>query len=451
MMSTRDPRSVDSDLTPGMIRASQRAQELLSRTPGLRCLGFPERLPSGRSSRRYLRRLAVGRETGDVAVRAPPEALIEHLRRHAPWLSSTSRGYLTVSDLHRWAEVTLEPGLAWVVPVLESFQDFVLVPDGGKVGIGVVLDENVYATYALSVEPGGAADGSGVVRVAPRPGPRPRPSRGWAAREQVTPRITVSLWRAALVRLGAPAAHLTLFDALAAFQPQADPRRLKRLRIRWTRLSQLWLAAVYPDLGAWLRRSGLVPTLSFDGVDLRGIALPGADLSRTDFSGASLAGASLVGADLVDALLVSADLTAANLAGAKLVRANLTAADLWTVRLPGANLAAAILRQADLSEADLTKATLSGAVLDHADLSRSNLAGANLDDAQLGSARLIGVSLTGATLRRADLRKADLEGADLTGADLSDAALSGAFYPEGELPSGYSRAPDECLRKLPAA
>jgi uncharacterized protein YjbI with pentapeptide repeats len=448
-MAAFDVKAVEGGLTPGMIRASEHAQELLSGTPGLSCSRFPEQLPSGMSSRRYLRRLCVGCETGEVPIRAPHEELVRQIRRHAPWLSSTSHGYLSVSDLHRWAEVTFDPGLSWVRPVLEAFQDFVLVPNSGSVGIAMALDENAYAIYALSIEKGRFDDGSGVVRVAPRPGPRP--SRGWAAPERATPRMTVSLWRRALTRLGASAEHLALFDRMAALQPPSDPSRHKRLRTRWTRLSQLWLAASYPDFGAWLRRSGLAPTLSFDGVDLRGIRLPGADLSRTDFSGASLAGASLAGANLFDCFLMSTDLTAADLSRAQLPRANLTAADLWRAELQGANLAAAILRQADLSEANFTKAALSGAILDHADLSRANLEGANLLDAHLGSAKLIEANLTGATLRRADLRRADLEGASLAGADLSGAELSGAFYPVGDVPPGYSRAPDECLRRLPAA
>lgn len=449
MMAASDTKAAEGGLTPGMIRASEHAQERLSRTPGLRCSSFPEQLPSRMSPRRYLRRLGVGRETDEAATSTPPEELIRQIKRHAPWLSSTSHGYLTVSDLHRWAEVTFDPGLSWVAPVLDAFQDFVLVPESGSVGIAMALDENVYSIYVLSIENGRFADGSGVVRVAPRPGPRP--CRGWAAPERVMPRISVSLWRGALTRLDAPAEHLALFDQMAALQPPSDPRRHKRLRLRWTRLSQLWLATSHREFGAWLRRSGLAPTLSFDGVDLRGIEVPGADLSRTDFSGASLAGARLAEANLFDCLLVSADLTEADIEGAQLPRANLTAADLWRAGLSGANLGAAILRQADLTEANLTQANLNGAVLDHADLSRANLAGATLIDAHLGSARLIEANLTGARLRRADLRRADLEGAKLAGADLSEAELSGAFYPVGDVPPGYSRAPDECLRRLPAA
>jgi uncharacterized protein YjbI with pentapeptide repeats len=447
MMAALETTIPEEGLTPGMRMAAQRAREVLTRTPGLHCASFPERLPGGMTPGRYLRKLGVGRESGEVALRAPTGELIRQVQRHAPWLASTSHGYLTVSDLHGWAEITFDPGLAWVVPVLEVFQDLVLVSDAAGAGIAMALDENVYSIYELTVEGADRVEGSGVVRVVPRPGPRV--ARGWAAPERARPRIRVSLWRGALLRLGASEQHLATFDRLAALQPPSDSRRSRRLKLRWSRLAQLWLAAAYPSFGAWLGRSGLVPMLSFEGTDLRRAELQSANLSRTDFSGASLSRACLTGADLSECLLVSTDLTEADLAGAKLRRANLTAADLWRSRLPEADLGGAILGQADLSEANLAKANLGGVMLDHADLSGANLAGASLQDAHLGSARLVRAILAGATLRRADLRKADLEGADLASADLSGANLSGAFYPAGEVPVGYSRGADECLHKVP--
>ena len=50
--------------------------------------------------------------------------------------------------------------------------------------------------------------------------------------------------------------------------------------------------------------------------------------------------------------------------------------------------------------------------------------------------------LYGADLSGANLRGADLRGADLSGANLRRADLYGAYYPYGELPSGWVRGTD---------
>ena len=66
-----------------------------------------------------------------------------------------------------------------------------------------------------------------------------------------------------------------------------------------------------------------------------------------------------------------------------------------------------------------------------------SLRGADLRGANLRRADLYGADLSGANLRGADLR-----GADLSGANLRRADLYGAYYPYGELPSGWVRGTD---------
>lgn len=157
--------------------------------------------------------------------------------------------------------------------------------------------------------------------------------------------ISVSIWRKTLVANCACSAGLALFDAIAAQQPESDPRRLRRIRIsRWTALH--WIMLVQAGFGEWCASRGIVPR-----ADLRGADLYGANLG-----GANLAGAYLTGADLT-----RADLTHANLAGADLTGAYLTGAYLYGAYLGGANLAGANLTGADLTRAYLTRANLARA------------------------------------------------------------------------------------------
>ena len=60
-----------------------------------------------------------------------------------------------------------------------------------------------------------------------------------------------------------------------------------------------------------------------------------------------------------------------------------------------------------------------------------------LRGADLCGAYLVGADLRGAYLVGADLREADLRGADLRGA-----VLRGAYYPYGDLPTGWARGTD---------
>jgi hypothetical protein len=107
--------------------------------------------------------------------------------------------------------------------------------------------------------------------------------------------ISVSIWRKTLVANRACDAGLALFDAIAAQQPESDPRRLRRIRIpRWTALH--WIMLVQADLGEWCATRGIVPRANLSGANLRGAGLSYADLSGADLSGADLRGANLSGA-----------------------------------------------------------------------------------------------------------------------------------------------------------
>jgi uncharacterized protein YjbI with pentapeptide repeats len=135
--------------------------------------------------------------------------------------------------------------------------------------------------------------------------------------------ITVSLWRCTLVKHRACDEGLAAFDAIASLQPESDTRRLRRVRVYWTPLHAVWLAAAMPSFSSWLIGEGLLPMLT---------------LSRANLYGADLSGANLYGADLSRANLSGANLSGANLSGANLSRANLSGANLYGADLSGANL-----------------------------------------------------------------------------------------------------------------
>ena len=127
--------------------------------------------------------------------------------------------------------------------------------------------------------------------------------------------ISVTIWRKTLVRHGACASGLALFDSIASMQPESDPRRLRRIRIpRWGALH--WIMLVQAGYGEWLAARGIVPRAD----------LYGANLSRANLTGANLTGADLYGANLRGAYLTGADLSRADLTGANLYGANLRGA-----------------------------------------------------------------------------------------------------------------------------
>jgi uncharacterized protein YjbI with pentapeptide repeats len=127
--------------------------------------------------------------------------------------------------------------------------------------------------------------------------------------------------------------------------------RQRSVRIEWTPLAQVWLAAAFGEFSNWLYQNKLTPRLSLEGVDLRG-----ADLSGADLRGAYLRGAYLSGADLRGAYLRGAYLSGAYLSGAYLRGADLSGADLSGADLSGADLSGAYLRGAYLSGAYLSGA-----------------------------------------------------------------------------------------------
>lgn len=100
--------------------------------------------------------------------------------------------------------------------------------------------------------------------------------------------ITVTIHRKTLVRLQACRYGLFLFDRIAALQPESDPRRLKRIKVRhWTPLHSLWaIVAGYAGFVAWAEYRHLVPRANLSGADLSGADLYGADRYGADLSGA---------------------------------------------------------------------------------------------------------------------------------------------------------------------
>jgi len=134
---------------------------------------------------------------------------------------------------------------------------------------------------------------------------------------------------------------LDLFRAIKRHQDEvraAEGKPLRRgLRVRWTRLHGLWLAAAYPSMAGWLADKGIVPQVSLPFADLRGANLRGADLDGANLRGADLDGANLPFANLDGANLRGANLDGANLRGANLDGANLDGANLRGANLRGAN------------------------------------------------------------------------------------------------------------------
>ena len=140
--------------------------------------------------------------------------------------------------------------------------------------------------------------------------------------------ITVSIWRKTLVRLRACGDGIELFDRIATMQSLDDPRRLKRIRIQWSPLAEVWLSRDASGHVGWLRTNKIIPRID----------LSGANLTRAYLSRADLAGANLDGADLDGANLDGANLARANLDGAYLAGANLDGAYLDGANLDGASL-----------------------------------------------------------------------------------------------------------------
>jgi hypothetical protein len=85
--------------------------------------------------------------------------------------------------------------------------------------------------------------------------------------------ITLTLYRRELVKAGACAEGLALFD----FLRDAQGRRHSVKVVDWTLLHTVWLATGSPSFGAWLRDRGLVPSANLSGASLSGADLYGAN------------------------------------------------------------------------------------------------------------------------------------------------------------------------------
>jgi hypothetical protein len=98
----------------------------------------------------------------------------------------------------------------------------------------------------------------------------------------------------------------------------------------------------------------------------------------------------------------------------------------------------------DIETIDLHRANLRMAYLHGANMTGTDFTRANLVDAVLRDATLTGATLYGADLSRADLQGTRLTYADLTRAKLTDtnlvgASLKNAYWPNRDVPDGWSR------------
>lgn len=94
--------------------------------------------------------------------------------------------------------------------------------------------------------------------------------------------ITVTISRRALKRAKACKDGLALFDRIAAMQPADDAKRLRRIKVRWTPLAEVWLAVSAPSFTGWLRQRNFIPRIDLYGADLRGADLGDANRSQFD-------------------------------------------------------------------------------------------------------------------------------------------------------------------------
>jgi uncharacterized protein YjbI with pentapeptide repeats len=181
----------------------------------------------------------------------------------------------------------------------------------------------------------------------------------------------------ALERLAqdSPRDHQTIYDVMAAFIREHDPKPKAATPAKPATDIQAALTVIGRRNAGLDRRQ--------PGLDLSNIRLRGADLNDANLNNTYMIGAYLNGAELLHANLRSTDLTGANL----------IAADLRSTNLNDADLVIADLRGADLSNADLRGADLSNANLNNANLNNADLRGANLTDTNLRGAELAGADL----------------------------------------------------------
>ena len=117
--------------------------------------------------------------------------------------------------------------------------------------------------------------------------------------------LTITLTRKELERHDACSDGLDLFDALKSWQDDVRAARALKprrgLRLEWTLLHQVWLAATYPSHARWLQETGIIPPVHGRRANLAGANLAGANLRGANLAGANLTGANLDGADLTGA------------------------------------------------------------------------------------------------------------------------------------------------------
>ena len=133
--------------------------------------------------------------------------------------------------------------------------------------------------------------------------------------------------------------------------------------IIWNPLNEL-LVRKDPELKnylQWLIMHKLIPSFSFDGINLEGT-----DLKLINFESISLCNANLSGTDLSHAYCADVNFRTANLSCANLYCAILRTTDLSYTNLYKTNLQYADLRGANLNFADLFGVDLTEAILDGA-------------------------------------------------------------------------------------
>jgi uncharacterized protein YjbI with pentapeptide repeats len=183
------------------------------------------------------------------------------------------------------------------------------------------------------------------------------------------------------------------------------------------------------------RGGDFVPTLNFDGRDLRAAALAGADLRGASFYGAAmqeadlslarLDGAVLNGAHLQGASLLGARLHGASLLGAQFNGADLRGAQLWGAQFAASNLEGALLNSAQLQGVDLFDAFLPGADLRFAQLQGVDFSGAWLPGAQFDNAQLQGAHFGTAVIADSEFNQSFVYRADVMDADLATVSMRG--------------------------
>lgn len=76
----------------------------------------------------------------------------------------------------------------------------------------------------------------------------------------------------------------------------------------WTSLHTLYMLMYAPTYVTWLRNRRIIPTPTFDGIDLSGLTITGSDLRYISFVGANLSNTDLTGSDMRKSVLLQTNL-----------------------------------------------------------------------------------------------------------------------------------------------